>query len=474
MGKLITDKASNVMSMIINKKNSFSIKFTKKLIIIFIIILILLAVFKVVNVILANQGLEENKYTVLNVNSNINKINVKGEIKSDKTTNVYSNVVLPIKQINVEVGDRVKAGDVLAILDTSKLEDQINELEATISTTDASNEVALENAKAAYDNALALSSDENNEEIKSAAAALKSAELDYENKNEMYVKYKQLYESGAITEEQLNEYKISYENSQETYNNYKVALDNAKAKVQLDLTTAKNNYDAAKIKCEDNSQHISLDNLKKDLNNTVITAPVDGIISVKNVSVGSSTSGVSLFEIEDENNINATVDIKEVDVEKVKEGQAVQLKTDATGSDIINGNVISVKPIAKVEDTNQLELNDDSNDKEAEYEVKIKMTDSEYKLKLGMKVKADIILEEDDEVYIVPSESVIKDKDNNDCLYIADKQGKDYVVKEIPVTKGTENDLNVEVSGDDIKDGVIVLNSPSEYEVGSTIKIKDK
>ncbi len=454
-------------------KNKFAIKFNKKLIAILIIILVVAVGLALINTVLADQGLEKGKYTVLKVGNNINKINVKGEVKSENTTNVYSNVTLPIKEVKVKVGDEVKANDVLAILDTSKLEDQIKQLEATISTNDASNDITLKNAKSLYDNALALSSDEHNEDIKSATATFNAAKLDYENKQEMYGKYKVLHESDAITDQELKEYEISYENAKGTYDKCTVALENIKAKVQLDLTTAKNNYDADKVKSEDNSQHVSLENLEKDLNSAVITSPVDGIISIKNVSVGSSSLG-ALFEIKDENNVTVNVDVKEVDIEKVKEGQKTEIKTDSTGADIIEGEVISVKAIANVEDANSLSLNNDSNDKEAEYEVKIKIINPDYKLKIGMKAQADIILDEKEDVYTVPSESIIKDKDNNDCLYIARKQEKDYVVKQIPITKGTETDLNVEVLGEDIKDDVIVLNSPSDYEIGSTIKINRK
>lgn len=454
-------------------KKLTTVKLKKKLIIALGITAVLGIGFGITNSVLANQGLEEDKFTIIKAGSNINKINVKGEVKSENTTNVYSNVSLAIKEVKVDVGDRVKAGDILVILDTSKLEDQIKELEATITVTDASNDIALKNAKSAYDNALALSSDENNSDIKSAAAALNSAKLDYENKQEMYKKYTSLHDMDAITDQELKEYEISYKNSKDTYDKCTVGLDNIKAQVQLGLTTAKNNYDVAKVKAEDNSQHISLENLKKDLNNAVIKSPVDGIISVKNASVGNSSSGV-LFEIKDEDNINVIVDIKEVDIEKVKEGQKAEIKTDSTGDDIIDAQVISVKPIAKAEDKNALNLSNDSNDKEAEYEAEIKITNPKYNLKIGMKAQADIILDEKDGVYIVSIESVIKDKDDNDCLYIANKQGKDYVVKQIPITKGTESDLDVEVFGQDLSEGVIVLKTPSDYEVGSTIKIKGR
>ena len=473
MKNLITNKINNDTNMNSSNKDRFSIIFNKKSIVILLLIIVLGIGFGIANIVLANQGLDEDKYTVLKEGNNINKINVKGEVTNENPTNVYSNVTLAIKEVKVEVGDQVKANDVLAVLDTNKLEDQIKELEATISTTDASNRIALTNAKSVYDNSLAQSSDENNGDIKNAEVSLSAARLDFENKKKIYENNKTLFECDGISQQDLKESEISYENAKNTFDKCTVEFDNIKTKVKLDLTTAKNNYASAQVNSEDNSQHVSLENLKKDLNNAVITSPVDGIVSVKNARVGNPSSGI-LFEIMDENNVTVNVKIKEVNIEKVKEGQKAEVKTDSTGTDIIAGEVISVHSIAKVEDASVLSLNNDSNDKEAEFEAKIKITNPYYNLKIGMKAQADIILDEKDGVYTVPAESIIKDKDDNDCLYIADKHGKDYIVKQIPITKGTESDLNVEVLGQDLKDDVIVLNNPSDYEVGSTIKIKGR
>lgn len=465
MKNLISNNLKNIkfLSFKLNKKILFVLGF---------IVVLILGTF-IANIVLNNQGLSDDKYTVLKLRKNINKINAKGEVKSEDSTNVYSNVNLPIKEIKIKLGDKVKADDILAVLDTSKLEDQIKELEASIITTDTANKATLENANSIYNNALALSSDEKNQDIKNAEAALNEAKRDYENNKSIYDKYKQLYESDGISEQELKTYEISYENAEDFYEKSKVTLDNIKSKVQQDLVTARTSYEAAKAKAEDNSQHITLENLKKDLNNSEIKAPVDGIISAKTASVGNQGSGI-LFEIMNPNNVTVNVDVKEVDIEKIKVGQKAEIKSDSTGGKIIQGEVVRVEEIAKTEDNNKLDLSNDSNDKEAKYEVKLKINDPTIKLKIGMKAQADIIIDEKEEVYTVPVESVIKDKDNKDCIYAAEKQGKDYIVKAISITKATESDTDIEIFGQDIKDNMIILNSPSDYELGSKVRIKDR
>ncbi|AQR96886.1 HlyD family secretion protein [Clostridium saccharoperbutylacetonicum] len=461
----------------IDKRNKWSIKFNKKIFFLLIVILLVAGGIGLAKSGVFNQGLDKDKYTILEAGVNISKINVKGEVKSEKATGVYASTYSDanpiIKEVKVEIGDKVKVGDTLATLDTNKLESDIKVLETTIATTDAANASELKSAKATYDNALALSSDKNNENIKNAATAVNAAKLDYDNKKDLYEKNKILHDSGAITDQEFKQYEISYENAKDTYDKVTVSLNNVKAKVKLDLTVAKNNYDQAKAKVSDNSKKITLENYKKDLQNATITSPVDGVISLKNASVGNPVSG-ELFEIKDENNVTITVDVKDVDIEKIKEGQRAQIKADSSYDKSIAGEVVSINSIAKAENNSSLNLNNDSNDKEATFEVKIRAKDTDSKLKIGMKAQADIIVDEKDNVYTVPTESMIKNKDNNYCIYIAEKQGKDYVVKELQITRGTETDSKTEIYGDNIKDGVIMLNSPGDYELGSVIKINEK
>lgn len=59
-------------------------------------------------------------------------------------------------------------------------------------------------------------------------------------------------------------------------------------------------------------------------------------------------------------------------------------------------------------------------------------------------------------------------------IYILEQTDKDkYIVKEIPVITGMESDVNIEISGDKIKDNLIVVNDPTSYTVGTEVKLAD-
>lgn len=454
-------------------RKKFSIKINKKIFIVIIILIIAAASgYKIKTSLYADKGLEKIAYTILKLGNSINRINVKGEVKGEDTVKISSEVTFPIKEVNFEEGDRVKKGDILAVLDVSSLEDKIEELESSIKTDDQANAIIVANAKAAYDSALKLSSEENNSDIQNAVSALEVAKTDYENKKNLYEKNKVLFDNGVITEQQLKDCEVAYDTAKSIYEKYTVALDNIKEKVQLNLTTAKNNYDAAVVKSQDNTKKITVENLKKDLVHKNVVSTSDGIIISKNAAAGNNSVG-TLFEIQDENNTNVVLKVKEIDIQKISINQKVEMKTDSMGDSIINGQVIDIHDIACDDDKSMLDLESNSEDKEAEYEVKVKIIDTDCKVKIGMKVQADIITDEKDGVYTVPIESIIKDKDDNDCVYIAEKNNDGYVVKAVKVTKGTENDSSVEISGDEIIDNVLVLNSPSSYEIGSKVNIKN-
>lgn len=435
------------------------------LITIFICLLIFLLIF----FISSSNGLTSESYTILQKGENINSINVKGEIESNDTTDVYSTSNTTIKEVNVKVGDKVKAGDTLATLDTADLESSIKQLETTIKTTKEINKEKMDKAKQVYDNAVALSEEGSNSEIINAESGLKAAELDLENKQKILDYNEDLFKYGDISEQELKTYRDNFENSKNAYNTAYTTLNNLKDKVALTLSSSKAEYEIAKKNYEDTSQEVSLDRKKQQLIGCTILAPEDGIVTSVN-AVGGNPSTGNLFKIANLNSIITTVKVKEVDIAKIKIGQEAQIQTDSTGNESLKGEVFAISQTAKKSE-DPLTLKDDSNDEDAEYEVKVKINDSTSNLKIGMKTRVDIIIDKKDDVYTVPCESIFKNTDDKDCIYIAKPQGNKYVVKEIPVTLGSQSDLYVEIISDSIKDGDIVLTSPLSYKEGSKIKI---
>jgi hypothetical protein len=113
---------------------------------------------------------------------------------------------------------------------------------------------------------------------------------------------------------------------------------------------------------------------------------------------------------------------------------------------------------------------------DASFEAKIKINDMNENMKSGMSARVNIITSEKADIYTVSSESIVQNEDSK-SIYIAEKSGKEaneYTINELPINTGLESDFSVEISGDGISEGIIIIDDPSTHKVGDKIQIKGR
>jgi HlyD family secretion protein len=447
-----------------------------KKVIILSVIFVIVAAFIIAKVIMPKPVLPV-KHTVLSKGKIVNSINVLGEINSKDETNIYSTLSNPVKEIKVNIGDKVKAGDVLAILDSGSLEKDVKQAEANTIATEANAKTDLESKKKAYDNASYLYNNNLNSEIKNAEETLKSAKLNLVDKKRTYENNKALCDADAITKSDLNKSEIEYSNAQSDYDKAVVAIENVKIRASQDLDTAKNSYETAETAYNNKSQRIAFEKQQSELEKCQIKAPIDGTITVINAVVGNPGTG-TLFEIENLDNMEIKTSIKEVDISNVKVGERAEIKTDATGDSVITGQIVSVSPSAKKggEIQAKTETQSTGSSSGTGFETKIKINDMNENIKPGMSARVNIILNEKSDIYTIASDSIVQ-KENGKSIYVAEKSGEkknEYIIKELPIETGLESDFSVEISGDGIEDGIIIIDDPSTHIVGEKIQINER
>ncbi|OOM79147.1 efflux RND transporter periplasmic adaptor subunit [Clostridium sp. BL-8] len=416
------------------------------------------------------------KCTALSKGEVINSVSVLGEIKSQDSTNIYSTMNNSIKEVKVKEGDKVKAGDVLAILDSADLEKDIEQSIAAADAEEASDKTQTDTTQKTYEEELYLHDNNLNSDVKDAEEALNVAKINLDDKKKTYEKNETLFNSGAITESDFDKAKIDFDTANSEYEKAKVALESTKTKADEALNTAKGNYETAQAKGSDRSKRIGIEKQQQQLEACTIKATTDGTVTRVDAVVGNSGNGI-LFEIEDLDNTEITVPIKEVDIANVKAGQRVEIKTDATGEEVIPGEVISVSPVAQKgsipQTQNKADSQSDQTSSDGDFEAKVKIDDANENIKVGMSARVNIITSEKSDIYAVSSESIVE-KNGNKSIYIAEKSGKkpnEYIVREVPINIGLESDFNVEISGDGIMDGVMVINDPTVCKVGEKVRI---
>ena len=137
---------------------------------------------------------------------------------------------------------------------------------------------------------------------------------------------------------------------------------------------------------------------KENLDNCAVTAPVSGTVTSLSVEEGDTYSGGTLLQIQDTQSFVITTSVDEYDISDVKVGQRVVILTDATDNDELEGKVTFVAPSTDSSGSTSTEAQGQSSGTTASssdgYEVKIKVTSSDDRIKLGMTAKCSIVKKE--------------------------------------------------------------------------------
>ncbi len=171
-----------------------------------------------------------------------NTVSISGLVESTTFKKVSANLQYNVESVNVEVGDKVRAGDILATLNTDDLQDQIVQQQANIDSSDLSTGYSVSDAEKRYNDTAAQIADGTYSGIRSAQLTLDNAENALEKAKKNY--NDQLELQGSDKDSQL----VSAQKN----------VDSAKA----ELDYAKADYDEA-VSDRDNENYDSIKSLKK-------------------------------------------------------------------------------------------------------------------------------------------------------------------------------------------------------------------
>ncbi len=252
-----------------------------------------------------------------------------------ETASITSMVTGQVAEVFTSDTKQVKKGDLLVQIDP-------RDAEITVAQAQAELLKAQRQFKQTQANSSSLSSQiyVSSDAIQSATAQVAKAKADLAKAQDDYNRRVQLSSSGAISKEELSTSKASV-------NTAKAAFDVA----QAGLAQAKSSQKAAQSNLEANEALIRGANeqstpdvlvaqakLKQallDLERTQIKAPLDGVVTRRNIQVGQRVSpGTSLMMIVPENQLYVDANFKESQLEKVRAGQKVTLTSDLYGDSV--------------------------------------------------------------------------------------------------------------------------------------------
>jgi HlyD family secretion protein len=284
-----------------------------------------------------------------------------------------------VRKVNVAAGDQVKAGDVLAELDNSDIQLQVDQAQRTLRelispAAIAAAELAVVNAQDALDDAQNKSDSYNykrasQEQLENAQANVALAQDKMDEAHRLYQKFKNNPPEDPRRAQAYTNYYAAVNARDKAQANLNwltggpSEADKALAKANLDAALAamqEVNWYLAELKGEPipadatGAQLAQLqqarDNLtaaQDQLERTRLLAPIQGTVANVNIVPGEYVlPGQAVVGLSDVANLQVeTTDLSERDIPQVSVGQKVTVQVDALNQEVA-GRVLSISPVS--------------------------------------------------------------------------------------------------------------------------------
>lgn len=230
-----------------------------------------------------------------------------------------------VKEVSIKDYDSVKQDQLVVAIDDAELQAILAEQKADLLQSNAD----LANAKAQLDNAiLSLKNNKGVIDLKTIRQNKTASDLQRDQN---------LYKEQAITKKQLDETEYQSVSANQEVANAQTEYATANNKI----TVLRENLNRASAIIQMKEAKIKETELK--LSYTKITAPVNGKIGKKNISVGQFVqAGTPIFSIVNDSSYWVVANFKESQLQSLSEGKKVKLRVDAYPDLAVTGTIVSL------------------------------------------------------------------------------------------------------------------------------------
>jgi len=309
------------------------------------------------------------RYWEVRVGNDPNRIRVSGSIE---VTEAELSFKLPgrVEARLVDEGDLVKAGEVVAKLETSDVAQQVALRQADVQMAQAGLADLLAGARP--------------QELAQAAAAVRQAQADFKRIQDDYDRMKALFEQGSSNQREYDAARTAYD----------VAKDRLKTvQEQQALVKQGPRPDAIKVARARLLQAQEAEKLAEiQLGYATLTSPLTGMVLSKNVEPGEMVApGSPIVTVGDLARVYMRAYIEETDLGRVKLGQKVRVTTDTYPDKIYEGKITFISPQAEFTPKN---VQTKKERVKLVYRVKVDLDNAKLELKPGMPAEAEIVVGE--------------------------------------------------------------------------------
>ena len=335
----------------------------------------------------------------LQVGTITEELTVSGPVSGTDSVDVVSGIHAEVSEILVKEGDRVEAGQLLAVINSEDLQKEVDIAQN-----------ACDLAEAAF----------REQQILAENGYAKAAQ-DYEAARTAYERTSALFQSGSVSQLDLETAANQMQDAQRELRAYRLVDGKPAAPESYELQIQSARYE--------------LDKRKEQLENARVTSPIAGTVVRVYAKVGRFADDIEndlpMFSIENLDVLEMEIKISEYSIGKVETGQAAEITADILDGQTAHGEVVSISPTGEEKGGGSTER---------VIPAAIRITDADSGLMAGITARARIRIDQAEGAFIVPMGAVLE---TDEGTWIFAAEGKR--LKRIPVETGVESDVQIQV-----------------------------
>lgn len=317
-----------------------------------------------------------------------------GKVVSDLDVEIKCKASGEIVRLPFDVSQTVRKGQLLVELDPVDEERSVRQAQASL----ASSQAKLVSAR----ESLALEQSNLATDRKRSDAALGSAQVRAQDARAKANRVKELLARKLASQEEYETADTNAVQAAAEFEAARIKPEELKARERA-LELSRQQIRVAESQME--SDRIALEVARQRLSDTRVVAPMDGVVTARNVQVGQIISspisnvggGTTVLTLSDLRRMFVLASVDEADIGKVRVGQPVRVTVDAYPGKRFEGSVVRISPRG-VNVSNVVT-----------FEVKIEVTSREKNLlRPEMTANVEIVAARKDNVLLVPADAVVR------------------------------------------------------------------
>ena len=261
---------------------------------------------------------------------------LSGMIAPLQNVAITSTLVEPTTVVNVQEGDRVSRGEVLAQLDTADLRAQ---LAADLAVAQSSRAKASQT----FDQA-GLTIAQSSNTVNAARAAVRAAQQTLANDRLNMQRDVQLLHQGYIAQSQFDQQVTLVKNDEQSVRSAQVTLQNDMTQVQANGSTESGLQGAnvAAARADVQTALAQADQIRVQIAKATIVSPIDGVVVNRNLNPGEFPGTRTLFTLQQIDHVYAALNGAGSQIVGIRNGSSVALSADSLPGTTLHGTVVGV------------------------------------------------------------------------------------------------------------------------------------